>query len=108
MVFSYSGWPGLFLSFIANGAQRHHRARPPRRGDRLTRLARVTCREIRHSQLPPDVNFARTWPGQTGKARQVIQALRRQFRCSPATRPGQAGGEIMHSKPCIWRLRSNG
>jgi hypothetical protein len=23
MVFSYSGWPGLFLSFIANGAQRH-------------------------------------------------------------------------------------
>ena len=23
MVFSYSGCPGLFLSFIANGAQRH-------------------------------------------------------------------------------------
>ena len=37
-------------------------------------------------QLPPAVNFARTWAGQTGKARQLIQTLRRRFRRELLTR----------------------
>jgi hypothetical protein len=32
------------------------------------------------------VNFARTWAGQTGKARQLIQTLRRRFRRELLTR----------------------
>jgi hypothetical protein len=32
------------------------------------------------------VNFARTWPAQTGKARQVIRASRRRFRRELLTR----------------------